>query len=251
MPTASRSDQRDRRPTGPVDSDAGQRLRMLADLIGPLARSLGPYCEIVLHDYRLPDRSVVAIAGKVTNRRVGSAMSEIGLSILAQGDAAQDRLNYLTKAPNGRVINSSTIVLRDEHQKVFGALCINIDVTALRHAASVLHTLIGDYSEPRPTTFTNDIRDVIDATLHDVLSSRSAALLSRSDRLEILRALDARGIFTIKRAIDRVAAALGVSRATAYSCLQIVRADASGTQRGRAVAAVARPGAKRDAGRSR
>jgi len=31
--------------------------------------------------------------------------------------------------------NSSTIVLRDNRQRVFGALCINIDVTEIRHAA--------------------------------------------------------------------------------------------------------------------
>ena len=102
---------------------------MLAEIIGPLTRSLGANYEIVLHDYRIPDRSVVAVAGKVTERRIGSAMSEIGLSVMAEGNEARDRLNYLAKAPNGRIINSSTIVLRDEKQKVFRALCINMDVT--------------------------------------------------------------------------------------------------------------------------
>ncbi len=67
-------------------SDADLRLRAIADIIGPLAQSLGPHCEIVLHDYRIPDRSVVAVAGRVTARRVGSAMSEIGLSVLAEGN---------------------------------------------------------------------------------------------------------------------------------------------------------------------
>ena len=81
----------------PREQDADRRLRMLAEIIGPLTQSLGANYEIVLHDYRIPDRSVVAVAGKVTARRVGSAMSEIGLSILAEGDKAQDRLNYLAR----------------------------------------------------------------------------------------------------------------------------------------------------------
>ena len=51
--------------------DADRRLRILAEIIGPLTRSLGPNYEIVLHDYRIPDRSVVAVAGRVTERRVG------------------------------------------------------------------------------------------------------------------------------------------------------------------------------------
>jgi predicted transcriptional regulator YheO len=221
---------------------------MLAEIIGPLTRSLGANYEIVLHDYRIPDRSVVAVAGKVTERQVGSAMSEIGLSIMAEGPEARDRLNYLAKAPNGRIINSSTIVLRDEKRKVFGALCINMDVTAIRHAAAILDTLSGNYADPKPTTFTNDISDVIDAALREVLGGRAAVPLLRQDRLEVIRALDARGIFNVKRAMGRVAAALSVSRATAYLCLQMVRSEAVETAR---AAAAVNPGAKRVSGRSR
>ncbi len=220
--------------------DADRRLRAIADIVGPLTRSLGPQCEIVLHDYRIPDHSVVAVAGEVTERRVGSAMSEIGLSVLAEGQAAQHRLNYLAKAPNGRVINSSTIVLRDGAGKVFGALCINLDVTELRHAAAVLGALIGDVAPPKPTTFTDDIRDVIDVALREELRGRAPAALSRDDRLEITRALDARGIFTIKRGMGQVASALGVSRATAYECLKIVRAETADRDAVRAPAAAHR-----------
>src|SRR5215831_8038224 len=204
-----------------AQQDADQRLRILAEIIGPLTQSLGANYEIVLHNYRIPDRSVVAVAGRVTERQVGSAMSEIGLSILGERDRAQDRLNYMAKAPNGRIVNSSIIVLRDSHQRV----CINLDVTAIRHAAAILDTLSGHHAEPKPTTFSNDIRDVIDVALREVLRGRAAALLSRQERLDVFRVLDARSIFSVKRAMSRVAAALNVSRATAYSCLQIVRAE--------------------------
>lgn len=202
--------------------DANRRLRILAEIIGPLTRSLGSNYEIVLHNYRLPDRSVVAVAGKITERRVGSA---IGLSVVGEGDRAQDRLNYLAKGANGRIVKCSTIVLRDDKRKVFGALCISLDVTAIRHAAAVLHTLSGQHAEPKPTTFSNDIRDVIDVALREVLAGRAGPLLSRDERLEVFRALDVRSIFSVKRAMSRVAAALGVSRATAYACLQTVRVD--------------------------
>jgi predicted transcriptional regulator YheO len=211
--------------------DADQRLRLLAEIIGPLAQSLGAHCEIVLHDYRIPDHSVVAVAGKVTQRRIGSAMSEIGLSILAEGDSAKDRLNYLAKAPNGRIVNSSTIVLRDRKQKVFGALCINMDVTAIRHAAAILDQLSGDFAEPRPTTFANDVGDVIDAALREVLAGRAATLLSREERLEAIRVLNTRGIFNIKRAMGQVASALGISRATAYGCLQTARSETAAAKK--------------------
>jgi predicted transcriptional regulator YheO len=242
----SKPDQSDGSVRRAAGRDADRRLQVMAEIIGPLTRSLGASYEIVLHDYRIPDRSVVAVAGKVTERQVGSAMSQIGLSVLAEGNKAQDRLNYLAQAPNGRIINSSTIVLRDSRRRVFGALCINMDVTAIRHAAAILDALSSAYAEPKPTTFANDINDVIDATLREVLGGRAPALLSRQERLEVIRSFDARGIFNVKRATGRVAAALSVSRATAYGCLQQIRSETHATS-----LETARPGAKRSSRRAR
>jgi predicted transcriptional regulator YheO len=152
-------DQKGRRKRRPRNREADRRLEAIADIIQPLAGLLGKHCEIVPHDYRVPDRSVVAVAGKVTGRRVGSAMSEAGLPVLAEGRAARDRLNYLAKAVNGRVINSSAIVLREANRTVFGALRINLDVTELRHAARILDALIGYHVKPEPTTFADTIRE--------------------------------------------------------------------------------------------
>jgi len=220
-----------RRKRHPLDREADWRLEATADIIEPLARSLGKHCEIVLHDYRLLDRSVVAVAGKVTKRRVASAMSEIGLSVLVEGRAAQVRPNHLAKGPNGRVINASTIALRDANRRVFGALRVNLDATELSHAARILHALIGPDVKPEPTTFADDIRDVIDASLRDELDGRSVTTLSRNDRLEIVGALDARGVFDVKRAGGQGAAALRVSWATAYACFQTIREKAVGGAR--------------------
>ncbi|XER99933.1 PAS domain-containing protein [Streptomyces sp. S1D4-11] len=89
-------------------------LAALMPVIEGLAATLGPACEVVLHDYRRGDRSVVAVAGQVTGRQVGGALSEIGLSMLAKGDDAANDLNYVTHTPGGRVVKSSTMPLRDE-----------------------------------------------------------------------------------------------------------------------------------------
>jgi predicted transcriptional regulator YheO len=68
-----------RGPKGKKDGETTHlRLSALAATIEPLAQSMGPNAEIVLHDYRRPEHSVVAVAGSVTQREIGSAMSEIG-----------------------------------------------------------------------------------------------------------------------------------------------------------------------------
>lgn len=203
----------------------------LTPVVDGLAATFGPMCEVVLHDYRQPEKSVVAVAGSVTGRTVGGAMSEIGMRIVARGDEAGDELNYVTRTRNGKLVKASTMVLRDSTGTVFGALCVNLDVTAVNDAHALLGALagIGASSPDVPvTTFGNDIGSVVDAILdaHQLRQNGSWAGLDRAQRLELFRGLDERGVFAVRRAIEQVAARLGISRASAYSYLSQARAEA-------------------------
>ena len=140
------------------DAERDAILAALTPVVDGIAATFGPVCEVVLHDYRRPEESVVAVAGTVTGRTVGGAMSEIGMRVLARGDEAADELNYLTRTGDGTLVKSSTMVLRDSTGAVFGALCVNVDVTAVGRA----HTLLGvpalcgrheHSSRPVPPTF--------------------------------------------------------------------------------------------------
>jgi len=118
-------------------------LAALRPVVDGIAATFGPVCEVVLHDYRQPEKSVVAVAGEVTGRAVGGAMSEIGMKVLARGDEAADDLNYVTRTGTGKLVKSSTMVLRDSTGAVFGALCVNVDISAVNEA----HTLLGATDE--------------------------------------------------------------------------------------------------------
>ena len=125
-------------------------------------------------------------------------MSQIGLEILAQGDAAQDQLNYLIRTQDGRVVRSSTLVLRDGDGHVFGALCINIDVTELRFLARAIEELAGGPEEqPEPITFGDDTGQIIQAVIEEqeLAFGHSFDRLTKQERLAIFRALDRRGVF--------------------------------------------------------
>ncbi|MGW0916725.1 helix-turn-helix transcriptional regulator [Streptomyces sp. NPDC002784] len=90
-------------------------LAALAPVAGGLAATLGSFCEVVLHDFRRPERSVVAIAGLVTGRQVGGAMSEIGMGLVARGDEAADAAPVPTTT-FGNDIDSVVDSLVDTHQ---------------------------------------------------------------------------------------------------------------------------------------
>jgi predicted transcriptional regulator YheO len=197
-------------------------LAALRPVIDGLAATFGPTCEAVLHDYRRGEQSVVAVAGSVTGRKAGGALSEIGLAVLAQGDAAVNDINYMTRTPDGRLIKSSTMPLRDGAGHVFGALCVNIDVTALRQAGDLLTALAGTPPAQVPaTTFSDDFDDVVDALIRaeEVARGKSVAGLTRVERLALLRVLDRRGVFAVRNAVPRVAERLGMSRSAVYADL--------------------------------
>ncbi|MCX5329597.1 transcriptional regulator [Streptomyces sp. NBC_00140] len=206
----------------------------LMPVVDGLVATFGPVCEVVLHDYRNPDKSVVALAGSVTGRAVGGAMSEIGMRIVSRGDAAGDELNYVTRTQAGRTVKSSTMVLRDSTGTVFGALCVNLDVTAASEAHALLGALAGIGGTPAElpvTTFGDDIDSVVDAIL-DTHRHQPWGALDRAERLTLFRSLDDRGVFAVRRAIEQVATRLGISRASAYSYLSQARATTTDSDTG-------------------
>lgn len=76
---------------GTASSTADAVFAALSPVIDGIVATFGRSCEVVLHDYRDQERSVVAVAGSVTGREVGDAMSEIGLRVLAAGTTPATR----------------------------------------------------------------------------------------------------------------------------------------------------------------
>lgn len=205
------------------------------DVLRPVARgiakSIGRNCEVVLHDFRQPEGSIVEIAGDVTHRHVGGSMSQIGLSIMAQGEDAEDQYNYVTRTSDGRVVKATTMVLRDPDGHVFGALCINFDVTELRLVSGLLEEMAGSpLQPPEPITFSDDVGQVIGAVIdeEELALGRPIDRMDKQERLQIMRALERRGVFALQRSVPQVAEYLGVSRATVYYYLQEIRGSANG-----------------------
>ncbi len=216
-----------RAPAGPEPSEVDAILRSYASVIDGIQKTFGDHCEVVLHDYRDRDHSVVAVAGDVTGRQVGSPMSLIGLNMLRQGDDAVDDLNYITRLPDGRVLKSSTMLLRTSDGHVIGALCMNIDITELRSVGRLIGQLTGldDEREAPQTTFSPDPDAVIDSALAEAESVLGHPLtrLTTTERMEVFRLLDQSGVLQLRRSVPVIAQRLGLSRATVYNYLMRIR----------------------------
>ncbi len=202
----------------------------LADLVKQLGRGIvatfGDLCEVVLHDFSDPEHSIIWIEGNVTGRKLGGSVTEIGLAAIRGGDAQQDLIGYVRNTKDGKVLRSSTILLRDLNGHVFGAMCVNMDITDFVDLRGTLNRLIPNAnSTPRSVHFTDRIDEVLGRVLEEAIAEnqRLPARMNREDRLALIASLDRKGAFQIQRGVPAVAAYLGVSRTTIYTYLEEVR----------------------------
>ncbi|MCR3749355.1 helix-turn-helix transcriptional regulator [Lentzea californiensis] len=212
------------------DNTADAVFAALAPVLDGIAATFGRSCEVVLHDYRDPERSVVAVAGSVTGRVPGDAMSEIGLRVLAAGADAGNEVGYLTRAQDGRVLKCTTLPLRDVDGTLIGALCINIDVSAINRATGVLSDLLGlsPAQEISATTnFSGDLDEVVESLIERAERAHAVPVtaLGRDERLVLVRSLNEAGVFSLRGAPARIAKRLGISRTGLYNDLAELKKD--------------------------
>jgi len=207
----------------------------LTDVLRPvmraIAESVGPHCEVVLHDLseRRLEHTIAAIEnGHVTGRTVGGPSTNLGLELLREEARDHDEFGYVARTGDGRELRCSVVYLRGADGCVVAAFAVNVDLTPMQAARNSLDRLLPSREAPRlDETFATDIAEVLDQLIEAAVAStgKTVALMDRTDRMQVMRFLDAKGAFFVKRAVDRVARRLGVSRVTAYNYLERLRGE--------------------------
>ena len=200
------------------------RLEMLKQIAGALAAQFGPSCEVVVHDLSAEkaEHPIVHIEnGHVTGRRIGDGPSKIVMEYILHGEEnPQDQLAYLTRTPDGKILKSSTVYVRDERGKVDAILSINYDISALLMVNNAISGLI---STPEPareeritTVNVNDLlEDLIEQSV--ALVGKPVALMNKDDKVRAIQVLSQHGAFLITKSGDKVAKYFGISKYTLYS----------------------------------
>lgn len=195
-----------------------------------LAGQFGRNCEVVIHDLRGNDleHSIVAIEnGHVTGRSIGDGPSHIVLESL-KGDPKmlQDRISYLTRTSDGRVLKSTTLFIRDDEDRVIGLLGINYDISMLVSLEGSLRDFTGqDRLTSEPEAISRNVADLLDELLeHSVsLVGKPTAMMSKDDKIRAIRFLDDNGAFLITKSGPKVCQYFGISTYTLYSYLDEIR----------------------------
>ena len=221
--------------TQPLDA----RLQALLPIVRGLAQMLGPDCEVVLHDVgRLP-HSIVAIEnGGVSGRTVGDVPTDRMLRNLASRDETQDVRLYVS-SHEGKILKSLAVTLRGEDGQPYGLLGLNYDVSEVVQAQRVLadFTAIGRLGGGAPELgeiFAGDIRDVVAGMVTQTLGEigKMPAAMTREEKMEVVKRLEERGAFLVKRSAEQVAEALDLSRYTIFAYLKEIRHGEDGPSAG-------------------
>jgi predicted transcriptional regulator YheO len=199
-------------------------LKFACDLAPALAKALGPGYEIVVHDLSRPLSSIIAIAGNVTNRKVGGPVTDLGLRVLKEGRTDEHLFNYRSQTADGRILRSSSLFIHDSGRAI-GCICINRDVTSWLHVKGLISEMCRTEEthplEETAESYPIDIDELLQTTLDRAVqeTGKLPPTMSRDDKIAIVHSLNAMGMFQIRGAASYVADRLAVSRHTIYNYL--------------------------------
>ena len=185
-------------------------------------QTFGDICEVVIHDFTNLEHSVIHIDGDVTHRNVGDGPTDLLLQAVRSGHTEQDLYGYPGYTLDGKTLRSSSAFLRDPDGTVFGAFCVNVDVTHLAQIEGWLGRLLGNTTSAEVSeTFTRDLSESLEVMIAEAALEigMPVAHLNRAQKIELVQLLAERGAFRIKKAVTVVAERLGVSRFTIYNYL--------------------------------
>ncbi|MFR0673221.1 transcriptional regulator [Enterobacterales bacterium AW_CKDN230030176-1A_HGKHYDSX7] len=209
-----------------------------------LASVLPRNVELILHDLRTPEQSVVAIAnGHLSGRTVGSPIlaapeQDLGFKALmrASGHQAGSDPVVIPDYPThlkGRSLRSATALFRDHDGVPFASLCVNTDVTGLDAALDLLqglHPLGAQPAVVQDATLAAqppaDMAVLMSEIIDTALRRSGRGKMDKAAKVDAVRLMQARGLFIVKGGVEKAAAALGVTRFTVYNYLDQLRAEA-------------------------
>lgn len=204
-------------------------LDFLKQLAHGLAIQFGSSCEIAIHDLKTKDleKSIVYIEnGHISNRQTGDGPSGIVLETLQSDPSTiHDKLSYLTKTEDGRILKSSTFYIRDDDGSISYIFSLNYDITAFTAASTAIQSLIAtkdkllDLTGDSPRQITHNVNELLDLLIEQAVAKvgKPVAMMNKDDKVAVVQYLDHAGAFLITKSGDKVSSYLGISKFTLYS----------------------------------
>ncbi len=195
-----------------------------------IATQFGSNCEVVVHDLENNDieHSIIAIEnGHISGRKVGDGPSHIVLQALRNREHLEgDKLAYLTKTKDGKILKSSTVYIRDNNEELIGIFAINYDISLMMAATDLLNNFVATApGETQAEPISMNVADLLDELIQQSnrIIGKPVALMTKEDKVRFVRLLNEAGAFLITKSGPKVCEYLGISKYTLYSYLDGIK----------------------------
>ncbi len=212
--------------------EISRKLQAYVPLVKFLARFLGNNCEVVLHDVRNIERSIVAIENShISGRTIGDPLKNLGRFFREQENPSADFIkSRIVSDEKGRKRKTASYLIKDEDGDLVGLLCLNMDLTRF----SELKELLDEYvlgpgvrvqQEPQPVILAeeedNSIEDLTHSIIKDTIHSSPVppSRMTPDEKMDIVEKLNSRGVFLLRGALGEVASLLETSENSIYRYL--------------------------------
>lgn len=197
-----------------------EKFEKYKNTVEAMARLMNPTVEFVIHN--LKTNKIEAIYNNFSNRKVGdeSNFEVAEIDNLSPVIGPYQKTNW-----DGRRLKCTTAVLYDDSGKAYGTICMNMDTSpfeTIQNFAQDMTRLEDEIDAPDRKIFENDLHERINVFVKDYMQQHKKALitLSKDDKKDIVKALEAQGAFEQKNAADYIGKVLSISRATVYNYLK-------------------------------
>jgi predicted transcriptional regulator YheO len=218
-------------------SERNREIDKFIPMVDFLGTFLGENCEVVLHDVRERERSILAIANSdsISGREVGGPLTNLALKFVMERehDRRDWAMGYTTLARDGNPLHSATYFIRHEDGELAGMLCLNMNVSELIKARDTIDKMVRVFSSSQNNSskdfsltesFSSSAEDLTENIIRQVIRECEVPpeRMTPEEKTELVRILHGRGVFLLKGSVHVVSQYLASSEPTIYRYLQKV-----------------------------
>jgi predicted transcriptional regulator YheO len=202
-------------------------------LVDFLADAIGDTCEVVLHDLKNIEHSIIAIRNShITGRKVGDSLSGFALEVI-QKQAKNTNTRYVAPyygvlEENGKILRLSSFFIYDDDDNFVGLLALNMDFSKLEEACNIIDRFINLGTSPTASKMTGKamhfnisesyLSGVVARAIQDV--GMEPGRMTAEEKRGVVEKLQSQGVFLMKGSVTETAEKLEVSEQTVYRYLK-------------------------------
>lgn len=193
------------------------KLDVLKQAADGVVAQFGAQCEVVIGEVHTKgtQQTVVYVEnGHLSGCRVGDT--------LPLEEREEPHMAWLE---DGKVVRTTTHLIRSQKGKVMGAFSIYYDVTGLMMLQHDVNELLDTHEQEERAEESVNINDVLDELIEQsvALIGKPVAMMNKEDKTRAIQFLDQHGAFLVTKSGGKVAKYFGISKYTLYSYIDANR----------------------------